>query len=158
VLTAGGQQLVLLAIALLTCSMLAFEVLQTITLSLQVFHHNAFLVISISMLGLGAGGSVAILLRRLRPTLDPLRAMQTCAFGDGLGALLCMVPASRTPAVAPQIVLTVVPYTFVGLFLSILFKSWPREAALLAHLGSMPAEAGREGDPALPGQGSTAHE
>ena len=46
-----------LAILLVSASMLMLEILQTITLSLQAMEQNAFLVISLCLLGLGAGGS-----------------------------------------------------------------------------------------------------
>ena len=46
----------------LTSVMLMFEILQMVTLSLAMFAHNAFLVVSISLLGLGLGGTLCNLL------------------------------------------------------------------------------------------------
>jgi len=43
----------LMAVSMLTASMLIFEILQTITLALQVFAQNAFVVVSVAMLGAG---------------------------------------------------------------------------------------------------------
>ncbi len=52
------------AVFVTSVAALMFQLLQSVTLSLQVIHTTGFLVISLVMFGLGAGGSLASMLMR----------------------------------------------------------------------------------------------
>jgi len=117
----------LASIVTLTMAMLMFQILQTIVLSLLIFHRNAFLVVSLAMLGLGSGGSVATLAQRL-PIRKPHAWLWFGAFGFALSMLLSVVALSRSHSLPILIIAGLTPYFFVGLFLSVVFLSWPRQA------------------------------
>src|SRR6266704_6593364 len=78
-LTGRQRALLLGALALLSCATLGFQVLQVVVLSLQLFPEAAFLVVSLSMLGLGSGGSLATALLRRRTFVSPLGPLWECA-------------------------------------------------------------------------------
>jgi hypothetical protein len=63
---------VLLALLVLSSAMLSFQILQVTVLGLQLFPEAAFLVVSLSMLGLGSGGSLAALVERWRAVTFPI--------------------------------------------------------------------------------------
>src|SRR6185503_17164549 len=115
---------VLAAVLVISCAMLSFEILQMVVLSLEVFPESAFLVISLSMLGLGSGSSLAFALGRTR-RIDPLAWMWLSALGFAIAELLAMAATSRTHALLPLIVINIVPFVFLGLFLAIAFGAWP---------------------------------
>ena len=84
------------SIVIVSVAMLMFEILQTITMSLQALQRNAFLVVSLCLLGLGSGGSIATWLGR-RPGISPQRALYWCAVGFG-AALVGSVPVPSSGA------------------------------------------------------------
>src|SRR5204862_81932 len=77
------------------CATLGFQVLQVVVLSLQLFPEAAFLVVSLSMLGLGSGGSLATALVRRRTFVSPLGPLWGCAIGFSIAVLGAMVATSR---------------------------------------------------------------
>src|SRR5206468_4926736 len=84
----GRQRMLLLgALTLLSCATLGFQVLQVAVLSLQLFPEAAFLVVSLSMLGLGSGGSLASAFVRRRASGNPLGSLWGCAIGFSLTIL-----------------------------------------------------------------------
>jgi hypothetical protein len=108
-------------------ALMMFQILQTVTLSLQIFHNTAFLVISFCMFGLGGGGSLAALLRHRGWTLSPALLWRlSLAFSISLvvaGAL-----NSRMNSLEALIFTGFIPYLFVGLLLPMIFQAWPAEA------------------------------
>ncbi len=123
--SAAPSATTLLAVGLVTFAMLVSETLQAITLSLQVFSHNAFLVVSIAMLGLGAGGTLASVMGRRGAAGRAPAVLYWAAlsFGVGLGATGML--ASRTQSIEALILLGLVPYVPAGLLLAVLFARWP---------------------------------
>jgi hypothetical protein len=116
--------LTLAAVAFVTCGMLVFEILQTITLSLQVFAQNAFVVVSVAMLGLGCGGSLVTVFSTRGKLRNTPRVLWWCATLFAGSLVVTNLAASRSQALEALVLLGVVPYIFVGLFLAVLFTAW----------------------------------
>ena len=98
------------ALSLLACATLGFQVLQVVVLSLQLFPEAAFLVVSLSMLGLGSGGSLATALVRRRTFVSPLGPLWGCAIGFSLAVLGAMVATSRMHGLLALIVVNTLPW------------------------------------------------
>lgn len=124
-LSRGG---VLAAVFLISAAMLGFQILQVVVLSLQLFPEAAFLVVSLSMLGLGCGGSLATLLVRRGEPDRLVPALGTSAVAFALAMPAAMMIASRLHGVFGLVLVSAVPYVFVGLFLSLLFATWSEHA------------------------------
>jgi SAM-dependent methyltransferase len=119
---------VLTAVFLVSGAMLAYQVLQVVALGLQLFPEAAFLVVSLSMLGLGCGGSLATVLTRRRAPADLGGPLLWSALGFPVAMLGGMILTSRTHALLPLILMSACPYVFAGLFLSLLFAMWRERA------------------------------
>jgi SAM-dependent methyltransferase len=119
------------AVMLLSVAMLAFQVLQAAVLSLQLLPEAGFLAVSVSMLGLGAGGSLAILLERRAGRRSPERRLWTAAAAFAVAIVASMVATSWSHAVAPIVLAAFVPYVFAGLFLATVFAMRPERATVV---------------------------
>src|SRR5438128_5066736 len=107
--------LLLLAVALVSAGALAFEVLLTRLFSIVQWHHFAYMVISIALLGYGASGAF------LAVTGNRLRCHVGAAFATG--AILFALSAVASFAVAERL-----PFTALAVI------SEPRQLlCLLAH-------------------------
>ena len=83
-----------LAIALISAAVLAYEILLMSLFSLIQWHHFAYLVVSVALLGFGASGSFLVLARgRLEHRFRGFAVLQACGFG--VGSLLCFALAQR---------------------------------------------------------------
>jgi hypothetical protein len=90
---------------------------------------NAFLVVSISLLGLGFGGTLANLLAdRIR--VHPIKWMWWTSLAFTGCIPLSMALLGRTHELPLLILCSLPPFTCAGLFLSILFMSWPERASV----------------------------
>jgi len=86
----------LLAIAVLSAAIIAYEVLLVRLLAIVQWHHFAAMVISIALLGFGASGTAVYLLQDwLRPRFSATFA--ACAVVFGLSAVLCFALAQMLP-------------------------------------------------------------
>ena len=121
---------VTVAVALVSLALLMFEILQTVTLSLQVFPSNGFLVISVAMFGLGAGGSLASWLTRRGLVATPRWLWGACSF-YALSLLAAGILGSRTQGLTTLVLISFVPYLMYGLLLSVVFHSRPDAAGRL---------------------------
>jgi len=122
-----------ISIVLISIAMLMFQILQTITMSLQALEKNAFLVISLCLMGLGGGGAIATLMGQ-RKQVSQHKVLWWSALGFGITMVLTMLFSSRTLSLPTLILLGVAPYIFVGIYLSFVFKSWARQANRLYFL------------------------
>ena len=87
---------VLAAVAALSAAALGYEILLTRLFSIVQWHHFAFLVISMALLGFGASGTFLVVLGdRIRIGIEPFLAL--CALGFGLAAPAGFVIAERVP-------------------------------------------------------------
>src|SRR5437867_13288924 len=127
-LTGRQRALLLGAFARLSFATLSFQVLQVVFLSLQLFPEAAFLVVSLSMLGLGSGGSLATALVRRRTFVSPLGPLWGCAIGFSIAVLGAMVATSRMHGPLALIVVNTLPYGFVRLSLALVFAAWTARA------------------------------
>ena len=87
---------VLAAVAVLSAAALGYEILLTRLFSIVQWHHFAFLVISVALLGFGASGTFLLLAGdRIRTGIEPFLALT--ALGFGLAAPVSFVIAERVP-------------------------------------------------------------
>jgi hypothetical protein len=86
-----------LGLFVLSCAILALEVLHTRILSAQMWYHHAFVVVTMAMLGFAAAGTVATLLPRLgRGDVNGRLAWTSILFGVAVSASRRCSRASRT--------------------------------------------------------------
>ena len=86
----------LAAVAVLSAAALGYEVLLTRLFSIVQWHHFAFVVISVALLGFGASGTFLLVLgERIRTGIEPFLAL--AALGFALAAPVCFVIAERVP-------------------------------------------------------------
>ena len=84
------------AVAVLSAAALGYEILLTRLFSIVQWHHFAFLVISVALLGFGASGTFLLVLgRRIRTGIEPFLALT--ALGFALAAPVTFVIAERVP-------------------------------------------------------------
>jgi SAM-dependent methyltransferase len=119
---------VLWALLVLSSAMLSFQILQVTVLGLQLFPEAAFLVVSLSMLGLGSGGSFAALGERLHVVTVPIAWLWWCAIAFSVGVVAAMTATSRLHGLLALILVNTGPYVFMGLFLALAFGTWPEQA------------------------------
>ena len=87
---------VLAAVAALSAAALGHEILLTRLFSIVQWHHFAFLVISVALLGFGASGAFLLVLgNRIRTAIEPFLALT--ALGFALAAPMSFVIAERVP-------------------------------------------------------------
>jgi SAM-dependent methyltransferase len=115
------------AVFFISIAALMFQLLQSVTLSLQVIHTTAFLVISLAMFGLGAGGSLANVLMR-RGMARSLRWLWSITLVVGVIMLGAGILGSRFSSLEVLILIGFFPYLAVGLMLSVIFQRWPEHA------------------------------
>ncbi len=99
---APGGRALLLAVALLAGAALAYEVLLVRLFAILQWHHFAYLVISLALLGFGASGTLVALLRE--PLLRRFEILfPTAALVFALGAPLVFQLAQRVPVDALEL-------------------------------------------------------
>ena len=88
--------LLLAAVALLSAAALGYEVLLTRLLAIVQWHHFAFMVISIALLGFGASGAFLLVVgHRIRLPVGPFLALAALAFA--VAAPACFAIAQHVP-------------------------------------------------------------
>jgi hypothetical protein len=86
----------LLSIFILSASALAYEVLLIRLFSIVHWHHFAFMVISIALLGYGVSGSLITVFRRwLLDNYDGVFIINTLLFG--LSSIACFIVVQQLP-------------------------------------------------------------
>ena len=95
-MTARPDLPVLAAVAVLSAAALGYEILLTRLFSIVQWHHFAYLVISVALLGFGASGTFLLVLgHRIRSRVEPFLAL--AALGFGLAAPVSFVIAEHVP-------------------------------------------------------------
>ena len=88
--------LMLVAVAILSAAAIGYEILLTRLFAIVQWHHFAFMVISIALLGFGASGTFLLVLGdRIRLRAEPFLALTAFAFA--LAAPSCFAIAQRVP-------------------------------------------------------------
>jgi len=83
-----------ISIALISAAVLGYEILLMALFSLIQWHHFAYLVVSVALLGFGASGSFLVLTRAVfEKHFRSFAVIQACLFG--IGSLLCYALAQR---------------------------------------------------------------
>lgn len=86
----------LLGVALISAAALAYEILLIRLFSIALWHHFAYMIISLAMLGYGASGTLLSLApHAVRRHFVPLFCTAAIAFG--IAAIACFVLAQRVP-------------------------------------------------------------
>ena len=101
--TRGPSRLgVFVAVALLSAGVLGYEILLARLLAIVHWHHFAYMIIAVALLGFGAAGSLVAVLQR--PLLDRFRwSFGVAALGFGVGAPLAFALAQSLPFNALEI-------------------------------------------------------
>ena len=95
--------MILLAIALASAGILAYEVLLTRLLAITQWHHFTYMVISIALLGYGVSGAFLALMRdRLKPHFTTAFAASAALFG--FSAVAAFAVAQRLPFNALEVI------------------------------------------------------
>ncbi|MEM7199990.1 MAG: hypothetical protein AAF628_06975 [Planctomycetota bacterium] len=130
---------VLLAVTLISVATLAVQVLQTRLFSVMLWHHLTYMVVTITLLGFAAGGSLLAIWPGLsRPHGDPRVAVSTCCSLFGLTLLGAFAVLSNSPLDTLDIeadrtkyfwlfaryAYLVVPFAFAGLAIAIPLKEY----------------------------------
>src|SRR5256885_5062508 len=85
-----------IAVALLSAAALAYEVLLMRLFSIVLWHHFAYMIISLALLGYGASGALVIAAQGVvQRHFAPLFSTVAAAFG--IGSIACFVLAQRVP-------------------------------------------------------------
>lgn len=86
----------LFAVALISAAALAYEIVLMRLFSIMLWHHFAYMIISLALLGWGASGAVLTLAQRaVQRRFAPLFCVSAAAFGAG--AVGCFLLAQRVP-------------------------------------------------------------
>jgi len=92
----GGPAPPVIAVALISAAALAYEILLMRLFSIILWHHFAYMIISLALLGYGASGAVLTLAQRAaRQRFALLFSAAAAAFG--VSAIACFVLAQRVP-------------------------------------------------------------
>jgi len=157
---ASGAQL--LAVGLISAAALALEVLLMRIYAIVGWHHFAFMMISIALLGFGAGGTaVALLSDRLAPRLATV--FPACAGLFGLASIAAVALAIRLPFNPLAIVwdrtqliwlglgyaLLLPPFFFAATALGLVFTRYPQAIGRLYAADLLGAGVGALGVVAL---------
>ena len=131
----------LIGLFLVSAAALALEVLQMRLFAFVLWHHLAFLVVSLALLGFGAAGALLYALPRLRRGEDEGRCTARAAIGFALTAplgplLLAAHPVDLFHPMNPGEVL-LVPAYYAALALPFLFAGYVIARAL-ARAGARP--------------------
>jgi len=89
-------------VLLVSAAAIGYELLLMRVLSIIQWHHFAYMIISLALLGYGASGSFIALFRR---TLEPrfTQAFAACAFAFSVAMVACFVIGQRVPFNALEI-------------------------------------------------------
>lgn len=94
--TAGGAGPPLIAVALISAAALAYEILLMRLFSIVLWYHFAYMIISLALLGYGAGGALVTMARSaVEQRFAPLFSAAAAAFG--VSAIGCFVLAQHVP-------------------------------------------------------------
>ncbi|MCP4599421.1 MAG: hypothetical protein GY847_02610 [Proteobacteria bacterium] len=133
----------LAALFLISMASLALEVLQMRIFAYAIWHHVAFLVISVAILGFAAAGAVLSSFQRLRKA-DPLNSMAISGLLFSVSSILCVYIFTRYPIdIFAQVglkemvlaglfyLIFAIPYFFAGYIIAIALSGGGRAAGFI---------------------------
>jgi len=120
-------------IFLISTGILALQILQTRIFSFTLWHHLAYMVITIALMGMAASG--AWLSIRKKPYVKPYRFLSICALLFSVTTVLSLAVATRVPLdtymadkatqfsyIFLYYMILILPYFFAGATISYIFK------------------------------------
>jgi spermidine synthase len=134
----------LLSIFILSAAALAYEVLLIRLFSIIHWHHFAFMVISIALLGYGASGSfITVFRRRMLNSFDSVFIINTVFFG--VSSIACFIAVQQLPFNALEILwdrsqwqrlllsylLLTLPFFFVANAIALTLMRFPQKISLV---------------------------
>ena len=149
---------VFIAVALLSAGVLGYEILLARLLAIVHWHHFAYMIIAVALLGFGAAGSLVAVFQR--PLLAHFRwAFGAAALGFGAGAPLAFAVAQTLPFNALEIawdraqlgwlfalyLVLSVPFLSAALALALAFRAHAARAGALYRMDLMGAGLGALG-------------
>ena len=157
--THGPSRLgVFIAVALLSAGVLGYEILLARLLAIVHWHHFAYMIIAVALLGFGAAGSLVAVLQR--PLLTHFRwSFGLAALGFGAGAPLAFALAQSVPFNALEIawdraqpawlfalyLVLAVPFLSAALALALAFRAHAARAGALYRMDLVGAGLGALG-------------
>ena len=91
------------AILLVSAAAIGYELLLIRVLSIVQWHHFAYMIISLALLGYGASGTfIAVFCRTLEPHFE--QAFAICAFAFSIAMVACFIVGQRVPFNALEII------------------------------------------------------
>jgi spermidine synthase len=109
-----AMRYLLTATLMVSAAAIAYEILLVRLLSIVQWHHFAWMVISLALLGYGASGTVVALARRwLQPRFETVYAVSALAFAVAM--VVCFVLGQRVPFNALEIAWDPLQAGFLGL-------------------------------------------
>ncbi len=127
-------------IFVLSVSVIFLELLSMRLMSFMLWHHLAYMVLSVAMLGFGASGAW---LAFSTPRMDPVKVMTWSAFLFGATCILGFVLLTRVELDTFELGLgrmiklglfyavLMIPYFFAGLAMVTAFRTWPERTTTL---------------------------
>jgi hypothetical protein len=92
-----------IAILLVSAAAIGYELLLIRVLSIVQWHHFAYMIISLALLGYGASGTfIAVFRRTLEPRFE--QAFATCALAFSITMVACFIAGQRVPFNALEII------------------------------------------------------
>ena len=126
-----SSRVLYLSIALVSASGLMLEITLSRMFSILFDYHYAFLLISFSILGLGAGGMTVLKIQNLSQKIFYRIALPASSGLMALSILFMTVSILKIPAFQRSVwvlVLTVIPFFFAGIFISAVFRLVPEKS------------------------------
>jgi len=140
-----------LGIFLISTGILALQILQTRIFSFTLWHHLAYMVITVALMGMGASGTW-LAIRKKEPK-KPFRFLSLCSILFALSSLISLAVAVRIPLdtymndkalqlgyIFLYYMLLVFPYFFAGVTISFMFKH-VREKINIYYLANLTGSA-----------------
>lgn len=140
---ASARWPVVVAMALIAAAVMLFQIALMRIFSFTIWHHFAFMVISVALLGFGASGALI----QIRPGLgdEPRENAARCALGFSLSSILVVFLLARIPFDPTQVgadgyqllylalyyLLLLVPFAAAGLALVILLRGFAASVGCL---------------------------
>ncbi|MEK6680890.1 MAG: hypothetical protein AABY79_02880 [Nitrospirota bacterium] len=133
----------IIGIFLFSASLLLLEITLTRLSSVILSYHHVFLVVSISMLGLGIGGLAAFYLAN-KPEKGERYLLLSCALFiiSTPISIILMSQLPYTPNIFFYAFLMFIPFFFAGILLSIIFRLYPEYSSRLYAADIAGAAAG----------------
>lgn len=146
VLTPGRFNLLLVAVFIVSLSVLMFEITLTRVFSVTLTYHFVFLVVSLAVLGLGLGaGFIHKVKSKIAGEEKIFKVLFVLSLFFSLSLISFLILFLKTSTVETLILFSftaLVPFFFAGMFLSLVFTGFPRQSGKIYFADLAGAAAG----------------